>query len=501
MPVSNPAIVALNGGEWSPRLYGRYDQDKYLTSMRLCQNFLPLSHGPAIRRPGTRFVSWVRQNEADTRIFPFVYDQDQAYVLEFSHKSGGSKKVRFYRNRSAVTETAKNITAITKANPGVVTSNSHGFSTNDEVFITGVGGMTELNGKRFSVGATTSNTFELKDPIDQTNVVTTGYGTYTSGGTAARIYEVTHPYSDSDLPSLKMAQALDVAWFFCPGYAPRKLTRTSDTSWAFSTYDTVFGPFLPENHTQNLITSRTYTPGTVGSTGNLVFTNTSNINGGAGFTSSDIGRQIMVTSYIVLSGSEVGREYRNEVVEITGINTTSSVAVSVRRAGSGSLAYSGRAWRLDYWSDNLGWPTCGTFYKGRLWTANSASYPENVWASEAGIFDSFNPVEPESAQIDLLPRVLPTHAIALNAGDDRAALVHWLSPALCASIRLPLGARPGPLHWRSVPPSACLPAQSDWSGRNPRSPAGNRPCPVLIWPAAASHSRAPGRSFSDAAHP
>ena len=52
MAMTAPGLVALNGGEWSKRLWGRYDQQKYLNALRRCENFIPLVHGPVIRRPG-----------------------------------------------------------------------------------------------------------------------------------------------------------------------------------------------------------------------------------------------------------------------------------------------------------------------------------------------------------------------------------------------------------------------------------------------------------------
>lgn len=68
------------------------------------------------------------------------------------------------------------ITAITKANPAVVTSASHGLVDGDVVYISGVVGMTEVNGKAFIVNQLTTSTFELAD----TN--SSGYNAYTSGG-------------------------------------------------------------------------------------------------------------------------------------------------------------------------------------------------------------------------------------------------------------------------------------------------------------------------------
>jgi hypothetical protein len=72
---------------------------------------------------------------------------------------------------------AKTITAITKANPAVVSCAAHGFSNGDVIVITGVLGMEEVNNRAFVIDDTTDspllpNQFALKD-IDSTN-----YGTF-----------------------------------------------------------------------------------------------------------------------------------------------------------------------------------------------------------------------------------------------------------------------------------------------------------------------------------
>lgn len=74
--------------------------------------------------------------------------------------------------------TPKNITAITQANPAVVTSTAHGLATGDLVTIAAVGGMTALNGNTYIIEVLTANTFELA------GVNSTGLPAYTSGGTA-----------------------------------------------------------------------------------------------------------------------------------------------------------------------------------------------------------------------------------------------------------------------------------------------------------------------------
>lgn len=75
---------------------------------------------------------------------------------------------------------ARTITGATQANPCVITAVAHGFANGDEVLISGVVGMTQLNGNTYTVAGVTANTFQLS------GVDSTAYTAYSSGGTAVR---------------------------------------------------------------------------------------------------------------------------------------------------------------------------------------------------------------------------------------------------------------------------------------------------------------------------
>ena len=60
------------------------------------------------------------------------------------------------------------------------------------------------------------------------------------GGSCQRIYEITGPYLEDDLFDIQYVQSADVITLVHPGYAPRNLSRTGDTSWTLSVIN-----FLP----------------------------------------------------------------------------------------------------------------------------------------------------------------------------------------------------------------------------------------------------------------
>lgn len=87
----------------------------------------------------------------------------------------------FYVDAGISLDTAKTITGITKADPGVVTAASHGFSNGDKVRITGVVGMHDINNKYYIVSNKAASTFELHDE-NGNDVDTSAYDAYVSGG-------------------------------------------------------------------------------------------------------------------------------------------------------------------------------------------------------------------------------------------------------------------------------------------------------------------------------
>lgn len=75
---------------------------------------------------------------------------------------------------------SKTITSATNADPGVFTSNSHGYS-NGNVILLEVQGMVEVNYRLFKANNVATNTFELADIDGTTSIDTTDFGVFSSG--------------------------------------------------------------------------------------------------------------------------------------------------------------------------------------------------------------------------------------------------------------------------------------------------------------------------------
>ncbi len=342
---------------------GRTDFAKYFNGASNIENFVVLPHGPVTRRPGTYFVSEVKTSANSTRLIPFTFSTEQTYVLEF-----GNQYIRFFKDDGQITEGNKTISAITAANPAVVTSSSHGYSNGDFVNISGVVGMTEVNNKTFKVADKTTNTFELQD-VDGNDINSSGYTAYSSGGVANRIYQITTEYTTAQLFDLKFAQSADVMYLCHNSHEVMKLSRTGHTSWSLDEVDFgTNGPYMDAN-----TTTTTLTPASSGTgTGvNITASSTTGINGGNGFQTTDVGR------IIKFNGGEA---------KITGRTNTTVVVCTITDAFTNTDATA--SFQLGSFSDTTGHPACVSFFEQRLVFAATSDQPQTMFFSKSGDYEN-----------------------------------------------------------------------------------------------------------------
>jgi len=356
-------LTNFTGGELSPRLDGRNDLAKYSSGCATLQNLIVYPHGSAARRPGTNFVAQVADSDNKSRLIPFEFSTTQTYMLEFSNL-----KIRVFKDNGSVLESNKTITAITKANPGVITSNSHGYATGDEILITSIVGMTELNNKNFLVVRIDANTLSLTDK-DGVAINTTNFTTYSSAGTMNRVFEITTPYTTAQLFDIKFAQSADVMYITHPSHQASKLSRTGHTSWSLDEVDFIKGPFLDPN-----ITTTTLTPSAAGiGSRTITASAVTGINGGSGFLATDVGRQI---------------HFNDGYGVITGRTNTTEITVNVTIAFANANAITN--WYLGAFSDTTGHPSCVTFFEQRLIFAATLNNPQTVYFSKSGDYENMD---------------------------------------------------------------------------------------------------------------
>jgi hypothetical protein len=374
----HPFQTNFTAGELTPKLAGQVDFKKYNNGVEEMQNMTVFPQGGATRRYGSRFVAEVKDSSKSTRIIPFEFNITQSYILEL-----GDQYIRFYKDNGQITNTPKTITGITQANPAVVTVSSHGYTNGDDVWINSVVGMTQLNNRRFRIANVTTNTFELQ------GVNSTGYTAYASAGTAADVFEIASPFTETQLYEIAFTQSADVMYLVHEDVSPRKLSRTGHTNWTLTEVDFKRGPYLDQN-----TTSTTMTPS--GTSGSVTITASSST-----FVATDVGRLI---------------KFNSGHAKITNFSSATQVTATTTDnfSGTGGTA----DWSLGTFTSTKGFPKAVSFFEQRLVFAGTTSFPQTIFASESGLYEEFDVGSGNAADAFI-------YTIAAN----RVNVIRWLAPA------------------------------------------------------------------------
>lgn len=343
----------FSGGELSQSLAGRFDLGIYYNGAAWLQNFIATVQGMARFRSGSKFA-WNTRDNQEALLIPFEFNTEQAYILEFTHL-----KMRIFKDGGLIVDTAKNITAITNANPAVVTSAAHGYSNGDRVVINSVGGMLEVNNQEFQIANVTTDTFELQ------GINSAGFEAYTSGGTVSKIIEVTTPYTEAQLFELDYGQTNDQLYIVHPSHAPAKLSRSSHTSWTLTNVAYIANPFGTTKEATKTITGATQANPVVITSNAHGYSNgdTVYIEGVTGMT------QLNKRWFTV-------RNVATNTFELEAVDGTSYTAY----ASGGTVA------RYSAFS----YPSKVAFFEQRLIYGASDAFPQSIWGSQGGEYDNFN---------------------------------------------------------------------------------------------------------------
>lgn len=362
---------SYGAGEMAPGLCGRVDLAKYRVGLKRQRNMFTVVHGGSMNRAGTIYSDKVIARTVRGRLVPFKYSTTDTYTLEF-----GDMRMRVRRNGAYVLNGTKAISAITQAANGQVTAAGHGYSTGDRVFLTGIGGMTQLNGRSANITVVDANNFTI-------GINTSGYGAYSGGGTSASYYTLVTPYAAADLQLLKFTQSFDKVTITHAGYEQRTLTRSGHAAWSLSVI--------------------TMAPETAAPTGFI-----SSTGGGSVFYA--------VTAINDESGEEslplLGNSATNNST-LTWVPTAGCSRYNIYNLRQGMYGFIGSSGPTGFTDNGIlsdttitppqarnpfggpgEYPSCSSFFGQRATYAGSANKPQTFWASVAGALSNMSVSQP-----------------------------------------------------------------------------------------------------------
>ena len=230
MAKTTDSQVSFSGGEFSPKLDARIDQEKYRLAGRHIENMIPLKEGPLTRRPGTQFIDSCKTGNTPTqeygvRLIKFIYSPTTTFMLEVGHKY-----IRFYSNGQQVNITsAPAYSTFTNYPAGQFVSYGGLFYYNTVVGNSGPS-TPDLDYPRWIQQSI------LEVPTPYSSVYTPGTSEYTT-----------------DIWKIAVCQINDVVYFAHPNYPVYKLTRITDTNWTFQQAQFLTPPLLDQNATNTTL--------------------------------------------------------------------------------------------------------------------------------------------------------------------------------------------------------------------------------------------------------
>lgn len=345
----------FSSGELTPKLFSRGDLEQYNNGLDSCTNWNVITFGGLRTRPGTEYIG--RAKQTDIRLIPFEFNNEQTYVIE-----AGNLYFRFYSDGGRILNATQAIATVSNS-AGLININivGHGYTTGNDVVISGVLGTIEANGE-WRITVVDADNFTLNGSVFA--------NPYNSGGTVATPFELTTIYTTADLANLQWVQDANELYIVDGAHPPQVMTRTSATTFTIAALAITGGPFLPTNETGFTLTASA-TTGTV----------TLTASGGDIFDPNDVGR------FVAMAGT-TGSPAEQGYLEITAYTSITVVTAVVRHTLSSAAAT--LDWAFGAFGGDAGYPSVVGFVQQRLVFAETDTTPETIWFSTVADITDFS---------------------------------------------------------------------------------------------------------------
>lgn len=425
--------ATFSRGELDPELIYRTDLEFFRSGLAECENFITLKRGGLRRRGGTKFIGEIKDSSLAGWLIPFEFGNGQYYMLEF-----GDFYFRVYTSAGRVgtvevtTPYAQSVLSELKfvqstdtlfiAGGGVAPQALQRLGETSwtiEPMAFEDGPFLDVN-----IEPTSLTPAETGNPVPVMTSNTAPSGVVTTANNAAHAWQIFSPGKEGaaigngtdgwvkyEFPAAVVIDAYmlqarhnnsskdDMPWQWTIEGSNDDVNWTildnqdGQDTWAssewreYSFYNKTAFKFYRMSATQgggedgDYVSIRQLVYHQAGETQtpfNLTASGVAGINGGAGFQSSDVGRQIR------LRGSDGYWRW----LKITDVTSTTLVKVQ----GYGQALPDTDAttyWRIGAWCETTGWPGTIGWHKNRLAFAGTIAEPQKVWESQTEDFNNF----------------------------------------------------------------------------------------------------------------
>ena len=382
MPRVDLLQTNFSAGELSPRLYGRPDLAKYNDAVKRARDVVLLQHGGARGRPGTDYLGEVKTSANATRLIPFVFSRDDAYIVE-----AGNLYFRFWKLGAQITGPYEIASPYTSAqifdvdftqgadtmfmvHPDVAPQRLQRFQDTRWVIAEAPFDPSPFDeiGHRFGTTATLSAA-----TVGSGRTITAAVGVFLASDVGRRI-------------------TCQGGRMLVTGYTSATvLTGTIETAFASTALGENDWPLL--GSPQTACTPSAKDP--VGASITLTLA-------ADGWRATDVGR------FVQINGG---------LCKITGFTSATIVDARVEAVLAATVAAPADSWTLEgaVWNQFDGYPSTVTLHEQRLVFGCSEAHPQTIWGSRSGLF------------LDFTKGTLDDDAYSFELGTDEVNPIQFLS--------------------------------------------------------------------------
>lgn len=350
----------FTAGELAPRLLGRVDIARYQNGAKTIENAHPLTHGGCARRPGTLFVAEAKNANKTARLIPYIFNRDQAYVLEF-----GDQYLRVFKDGGQV-----------ESSPGVPYEIATPYTEAmlpDLDYVQGADTMFIAHPsvaiyrlRRFGHASWDLSAAPFTvTPFDEigVNPATTCTLSSSAVGSGRTFTAGAASFEASDV-GREIWSSAGVATI--TGYTSTTVVTCTITV-AFPGTSLASGAWTIAGSPQTTCTPSAKDP--LGASITLTL-------GAAGWRSADVGKFVRIN---------------DGLAQITGFTSATVVNATIKQELTATVAAPALSWSLEssVWGGANGYPRAVTLHEQRLIAAGSDGFPQTIWGSKTGIYLDF----------------------------------------------------------------------------------------------------------------
>ena len=372
---TNYPVISFNAGELSPLIDARSDIDKYKFGCRIEENFISRIYGPAVRRPGTKFIDEVN---GVGRVASFIYSSTIAYVLLFENE-----RLYFYFDGARVLDGNGDRLLVLSPYLAGDLQQLQFKQKNDVMWITHPSyppyKLSRTSATAFDLSQITfdygpfkrRNDRENDDGVTMAPSVTTGSGTLTASsatfvaGHVGALFSVCQPRVNTVVTGETSSAGIIGSPILVEG------------TFSFTTGGTWKGSVRLERSIDGSTWEHYRT-----------WTNQTQYTG----TEENANIQYRINVVTLTSGTieatlTVNSSVQQGICRITGFVSTTSVTMTVIKDFASTNA--DVRWLEGSWSEFRGYPACVTFFVNRAAYAGSPHQPQTVWFSAVDDYEYF----------------------------------------------------------------------------------------------------------------